>query len=60
MTFAAVIVRSIAIVLSITFVLSVMERQYFVKLGITIFLAFIAEFYTFQQLATGATITPLL
>lgn len=60
MTFVAVIVRSIAIMLSITLILSVMERQYFVKLGITVFLAFIAEIYAFQQLATGATITPLL
>ncbi len=60
MTFVAVIVRSIAIMLSITLILSVMERQYFIKLGIVAFLAFIAEIYAFQQLATGATITPLL
>lgn len=60
MTFVAVIVRSIAIMLSVTLILSVIERQYFVKLGITAFLAFIAEIYAFQQLATGATITPLL
>lgn len=60
MTFVAVIIRSIAIMLSVTLILSVMERQYFVKLGIVAFLAFIAEIYAFQQLATGATITPLL
>lgn len=60
MTFVAVIVRSIAIMLSVTLILSVMERQYFVKIGISAFLAFIAEIYAFQQLATGATITPLL
>ncbi len=60
MTFVAVITRSIAIMLSVTLILSVMERQYFVKLGISAFLAFIAEIYSFQQLATGATITPLL
>jgi hypothetical protein len=60
MTYVAVIVRSIAIMLSVTLLLSVMERQYFVKLGISAFLAFIAEIYAFQQLATGATITPLL
>ena len=60
MTFVAVVVRSVAIMLSVTLILSVMERQYFVKLGISAFLAFIAEIYAFQQLATGATITPLL
>lgn len=60
MTFVAVIIRSIAIMLSVTLILSVMERQYFVKLGISAFLTFIAEIYAFQQLATGATITPLL
>ncbi len=60
MTFVAVIVRSVAIMLSVTLILSVMERQYFVKLGISSFLTFIAEIYAFQQLATGATITPLL
>lgn len=60
MTYVAVIVRSIAIMLSVTLLLSVIERQYFVKLGISVFLTFIAEIYAFQQLATGATITPLL
>ena len=60
MTFVAVFVRSIAIMLSVTLILSVMERQYFTKLGISFFLTFIAEIYAFQQLATGATITPLL
>lgn len=60
MTFVAVIVRSVAIMLSVTLILSVIERQYFTKLGISVFLAFIAEIYAFQQLATKATITPLL
>lgn len=60
MTFVAVFVRSIAIMLSVTLILSVMDRQYFTKLGISFFLTFIAEIYAFQQLATGATITPLL
>src|SRR3989344_5822360 len=60
MTYVAVIVRSVAIMLSVTLILSLMERQFFVKLGISAFLAFIAEIYAFQQLATGAKITPLL
>src|SRR3989344_9303028 len=60
MTYVAVIVRSVAIMLSVTLILSLMERQFFVKLGISAFLAFIAEIYAFQQLATKTTITPLL
>jgi hypothetical protein len=60
MTFVSVMVRSIAIMLSITLILSVMESQYFTKLGISAFLAFIAEIYAVQALATGATITSLL
>ncbi|KKP46380.1 MAG: hypothetical protein UR39_C0011G0032 [Candidatus Woesebacteria bacterium GW2011_GWA1_33_30] len=60
MTYVAVIVRSVAIMLSVTLILSIMERQYFKKLGIAFFLSFIAEIYAFQQLATGAKITPLL
>ncbi len=60
MTFVAVMIRSVAIMLSVTLILSVMERQYFVKLGISAFLTFIAEIYAFQQLATNATTTPLL
>lgn len=60
MTFVAVFVRSTAIMLAVTLILSVMDRQYFTKLGISAFLTFIAEIYAFQQLATGATITPLL
>ena len=60
MTFVAVVVRSLALVLSVILVLSVMERQYFKKLIIAAFLTFLAEIYAFQQLATGAKITPLL
>ncbi len=60
MTFVAVITRSIALMLSITLILSAVEKQYFTKLGISAFLAFIAEIYAFQQMATGVKITPTL
>lgn len=60
MTFVAVIVRSVAIMLSVTLLLSVMDRQYFKKMAIALFLAFVAEIYSFQILATNSNITPLL
>lgn len=60
MTFVAVIVRSTAIMLSVTLLLSVIDRQYFKKMTIALFLAFVAEIYSFQILATNSNITPLL
>lgn len=60
MTFVAVIVRSVAIMLSVTLLLSVMDRQYFKKMAIALFLGFVAEIYSFQILATNSNITPLL
>ena len=60
MTYVAVIVRSIAIMLSTTLVLSIMERQYLKKVAISLFLGFVAEIYAFQILATGAKVTPTL
>lgn len=60
MTFVAVVIRSVAITLSTTLVLSVMERQFFKKAAIALVLAFIAEIYSFQILATGVKVTPTL
>ena len=60
MTFVAVIIRSVAITLSTTLVLSIMERQFFKKMIISLFLGFVAEIYAFQILATGAKVTPTL
>lgn len=60
MTFVAVAVRSVAIMLSTTLILSIMERQFFKKVAIALGLAFIAEIYAFQILATGVKVTPTL
>ena len=60
MTFVAVIARSVALMLSVALVLSLIEKQYFKKLAVCAFLTFLAEIYAFQQLATGAIVTPLL
>ena len=60
MTFVAVAVRTTALVISVSLVLSLIEKQYFQKIIISLFLAFVSEIYAFQQLATGAKITPVL
>lgn len=60
MTFVSVIVRSSALFISTGLILSLMEKQYIKKIIISLFLTFVAEIYAFQQLATGARITPVL
>lgn len=60
MTYVAVIIRSFALMLSVTLFLSMMERQYFKKVGIALFLGFVSEIYAFQILATNSTVTPML
>jgi len=60
MTNFAILVRSIALMLTVVLFLSLMEYQYFKKLGISLFLGFIAFIYGYQQLITGGSITPLL
>lgn len=60
MTFVAVAVRTTALIISVSLVLSLIDKQYFQKIIISLFLTFVAEIYAFQQLATGAKITPVL
>ncbi|WKZ25580.1 MAG: hypothetical protein QY322_04345 [bacterium] len=60
MTFVAVVIRSVAIMLSVTLILSIMERQYLKKALISLVLGFVAEIYAFQILATSSTVTPVL
>lgn len=59
MTSIAITFRSLAIMSSVALILSIIEKKYFLKLGISTFLLVIAEAYAFQQLATGAKITPI-
>lgn len=54
MTFVAVISRAIALMLSVFLVLSLMDKKYFTKIIVAVFLAFVAEIYVFQSMATGA------
>lgn len=60
MTFVSVSIRSIAIAILVVLLLSAIERQYIKKALITLFIIFVAEIYSFQQLATGAKMTPTL
>lgn len=60
MTFVAVAVRTTALIISVALILSTIEKHYSTKIIISLFLTFVAEIYAFQQLATGAKITPVL
>lgn len=60
MTFVAVAIRSVALMMSLTLILSLIERQYFKKVIIALVIGFVAEIYAFQILATGSLITPVL
>lgn len=60
MTFVSVILRSIALAISTTLVVSMLDRQYFKKAAILSTIGFIAQIYSFQILATNSKVTPLL
>lgn len=59
MTLVSIISRSIALMLSVWLILSLFEKKYLAKLGISLFLFFIGEVYSFQQLATGTKFSSL-
>ncbi len=59
MTFVSLTIRSIALMISVSLILSLIEKKYFTKIIISFFIGFIAEVYAFQQLATGARFTPV-
>lgn len=60
MTTFAIAVRSVALMLSVSLLLSIMEYQYFKKLAISLFVGFLATIYGYQQLITMSSFTPLL
>jgi hypothetical protein len=60
MTSFAIAVRSIALMLSATLLLSIIDYQYFKKTAISLFLGFLAFIYGYQQLINGGNFTPLL
>jgi hypothetical protein len=58
-TALAVGLRTLGIVTSIVLTLSLMEKNYFAKSGISLFMAIAFFFYSIQQLATGGKTTPI-
>lgn len=58
-TATAVIIRSIALFISAILVMGLMERQYFGKALILLFVGILAEFYAIQQLANGFKMTTI-
>jgi len=60
MTFVAVSIRTTALIISTALLLSAIEKKYGTKILVCFFLAFVAEIYAFQQLATGMKFTPVL
>ncbi len=59
MTFVSLAIRSVALMISVSLILSLIDKKYFAKSIICFFIGFIAEVYAFQQLATGARFTPV-
>src|SRR4030043_1400691 len=58
-TVLAIGIRTLGIFLSLILALTLMEKKYFSKAGISLFLAVVAEAYAIQQMATGVRTTPL-
>lgn len=58
-TAAAIIIRSVGLFISVILIVSFMERQYFTKVAILIFIGVLAEFYSIQQLANGFKMTTI-
>ena len=51
--------RTLGLILTVVLTLSIMEKKYFAKAGINLFLAIVAIFYAIQQMATKGTLTPI-
>lgn len=58
-TAAAIIIRSIAIFISVMLIISFIDKQYVAKIAILIFVGVLAEFYSIQQLANGFKMTTI-
>ncbi len=59
LTAVAIVIRSIAILLSIILILSLIEKKHFLKAAISLFIGGIFELYAIQQLATSGRVTPI-
>jgi len=52
-TATAILIRTVAIFISIMLIMSLFQRKYFSKVIILLFVGVLAEFFAIQQLATG-------
>ncbi|PJC22674.1 hypothetical protein COV28_02160 [candidate division WWE3 bacterium CG10_big_fil_rev_8_21_14_0_10_48_23] len=59
LTAAAIGVRALALLVSALLVVSLIEKQYFLKAAILLAVGMVAEAYAVQQLATGMEFTPI-
>lgn len=58
-TAAAIIIRSISLLITSLLIVSFFERQYFTKAIFLVFIGILAEFYAIQQLANGFKMTSI-
>lgn len=58
-TTAAIAIKTLGLLLSMIFILSFVEKKYFVKAIVSFFIAALFEFYAIQQLATGQQLIPV-
>ena len=59
LTGASIIIRTLAIFIGYILMFSLLEKKYFTKAAVTLFLAVVAEFYSIQQMTTGIRTTPI-
>lgn len=59
LTALAIGFKALGLLIAIMLILSFIERLFFVKAGIVIFLAILGELYAIQQTATGMRTTPI-
>jgi len=58
-TATAILIRTVAIFISIMLIMSLFQRKYFSKVIILLFVGVLAEFFAIQQLATGFRVTTI-
>ena len=58
-TATAIIIRTIALFISVMLIISVLNGKYFLKAILLFFVGLLSEFYAIQQLATGFRLTTI-
>jgi len=58
-TAAAIMIRSVGLFISLMLIVGFIQKQYFAKVALLIFIGVLAEFYSIQQLANGFKMTTI-